>query len=151
MKIRRAAESDIGDCVRIHHETELHEDRTVTRKDMKDMVEDKRYGFLVAEEKTRPVGYIVFKHHGWNNCIYIEQLFVTKKYQGKGIGSALLKEAIKSGKKLDARILFLDVGEDRPDAIRFYLKNGFEKAGIIKDFYMGNRKDAIIFSCKIKR
>jgi len=150
MKIRRAERSDIETCVRIHHETELYEDINITRSDMITLIKSANCRFLVSEEKGKVVGYIIFRHEKWNNSVYIDQLFIESKFQGKGIGSRLLNEAVKFAKKHDIRIIFLDTGNDRPNAIRFYLKNGFEIAGYNKDLYKGGKKDAIMFSYKLK-
>jgi putative acetyltransferase len=52
---------------------------------------------------------------------YVEELFVSPQYQGKGIGSKLLKE-IKEGKDfLEVTVYQLNTG-----AIIFYKKEGFE-------------------------
>lgn len=50
----------------------------------------------------------------------LEMLFVNPKYFGKGIGKALLEYAIAK-----QNVCKVDVNEDNPQAVGFYLKCGF--------------------------
>ena len=54
----------------------------------------------------------------------VEMLFIHPDYRGRGIGKTLLKFAID---ELNAERL--DVNEQNPQAIGFYLKQGFEVVG----------------------
>lgn len=49
-----------------------------------------------------------------------------KKYWGRGIGSQMLKEMIKSCKSMSIERLYLKVRKDNIRAIQLYKKNGFE-------------------------
>lgn len=55
------------------------------------------------------------------NDNYIEGIFVDSKYQGKGIGTALLNKAKEIKQQLT-----LSVYKKNSRAIKFYQKNGFE-------------------------
>ncbi|PZX49153.1 GNAT family N-acetyltransferase [Algoriphagus chordae] len=54
----------------------------------------------------------------------LEMLFVHPDFAGKGIGKTLLHHAIKH-----QLVTKVDVNEQNPKAIKFYLKNGFEILG----------------------
>ena len=54
----------------------------------------------------------------------LEMLFIDPSYRGQGLGKALLKHAIEH-----FHIEQLDVNEQNPQAIAFYLKQGFETVG----------------------
>jgi len=54
----------------------------------------------------------------------VEMLFIHPDYRGQGIGKGLLRFAID---ELNAECL--DVNEQNPQAIGFYLKQGFEVIG----------------------
>ena len=50
----------------------------------------------------------------------IEMLFVHADFQGRGIGSALMREALSLGARR------VDVNEQNPQALGFYQRMGFE-------------------------
>ena len=54
----------------------------------------------------------------------LEMLFVHPDHAGKGIGKCLLDHAIKNHS-----VIKVDVNEQNPKALGFYLKNGFEIIG----------------------
>lgn len=54
----------------------------------------------------------------------LEMLFVDSAAHGRGIGSVLLKHAVEH-----AGIEELDVNEQNPGAVAFYLRRGFEQIG----------------------
>lgn len=72
---------------------------------------------LVATEGTRPVGFL-----GMNGeCV--DMLFVDARFRGQGTGGALLREAMDRGARR------LDVNEQNPQAVGFYLHMGFTVSG----------------------
>ena len=71
---------------------------------------------LCALEGSRPLAFLGMAGDS------IEMLFVTAEQRGKGIGSALMREALAR----DARRV--DVNEQNPQALGFYQHFGFEVA-----------------------
>ena len=79
----------------------------------------------------------------------IIKIGIDKSYQRKNYGSYLINEM----KKIGIKKIFLEVSVENIRAINFYLKNGFYKSGIRKEYYKqkdGSRIDAFTFSLELK-
>uniref|UniRef100_UPI002811FB1D GNAT family N-acetyltransferase n=1 Tax=Microbacterium sp. TaxID=51671 RepID=UPI002811FB1D len=72
----------------------------------------------VAEIDGRPVGFAGTAEGR------LEMLFVHDAVRGRGIGSALLANAIE-----EQSVTALDVNEQNPEAVAFYIRKGFTVAG----------------------
>jgi putative acetyltransferase len=73
---------------------------------------------LVAERDGLAVGFAGIADGG------LEMLFVADESRGEGVGSALLAEAVaRHG------VTRVDVNEQNPGALGFYLHRGFQEAG----------------------
>lgn len=55
----------------------------------------------------------------------IDNIAVTEVYRGGGVGTRILKELIKAAKKIGAKKVFLEVRVSNSNAMKLYLKNGF--------------------------
>lgn len=85
----------------------------------------------VAEKGRELLGYIILFTHAHRTWIY--DIFVKKRYQGKGIGTALTRHAMKNKKKV-----FLTVNERNKKAIIFFKKFGFKP--ILEDMLMMEKR-----------
>lgn len=85
---------------------------------------------IVAEIQEVVVGFacVFAKHHGsWGS--YLDNLHVGAKYQGKGVGQALLGEVAKWCESRNPGTgLYLSVNQDNIRAQRFYLDRGAHNA-----------------------
>lgn len=82
---------------------------------------------IVAELEGEPVGHVgVDPETG--RCRHVAELgiFVRREHWGKGVGSELMKEAIKLAKQLGCRKIVLNTTEGNERAIRLYKKFGFK-------------------------
>ncbi|MGM0634745.1 MAG: N-acetyltransferase family protein [Bacteroidota bacterium] len=90
-----------------------------------------KYGFgphaffdcFVAEHNNELVGMALFYHRfsTWKGkTIHLEDLIVTQKYRGNGIGKALLTEVIHTAKKQGLKRVEWAVLDWNDSAIRFY-------------------------------
>ena len=88
------------------------------------------------------IGFVIFYHV--KDEIEIIQIGIIKSCQRKNYGSLIIDKIKKLN---DIRKIFLEVSVENTQAINFYLKNGFKKIGIRKDYYRGNsqRTDALRF------
>lgn len=86
----------------------------------------KLYGaFFDKTDETAPcLGFIGLSKDASQDHLRVEMLFVAPSRHSQGIGSKLLNYA----KSLSANIL-LDVNEQNPGALGFYLKHGFTVLG----------------------
>ena len=98
--------------------------------------------FLVALEDEEVAGYIVCY------CIAgageITNVAVKDSHRRKGIGRKLLQKLYEEGVALDTREYFLEVRESNEAAIGLYLRQGFVKEGIRKNFYEKPVENAVI-------
>ena len=80
------------------------------------------------------IGFVCFYHV--KDEIEIIQLCIIKSYQRKNYGSLIISKL----KKLNIKKIFLEVSSENTQAKNFYLKHGFKKIGIRKDYYRGNKQ-----------
>ncbi len=112
----------------------------------------KRY-FLVAEYEGNVVGYLMSMVDGRNPLVppssdirrYIENgkkvshllsIAVSRKYQGMGIGSSLLKEYLNRLREDGFDISYLEVRVSNSRAIKLYEKFGYKIVRILPFYYM---------------
>ena len=69
-------------------------------------------------------------------------LAVAPHARGKGLGHALLCEAIAKAERMGADAMFLEVGSDNPAALALYARLGFANVGLRKAYYRGG--DALV-------
>lgn len=67
-------------------------------------------------------------------------------HRKKGIGSALVKNAVELGKALDLEYITLEVRESNAPAISLYSKCGFKEMGKRRNFYSSPKEDAIVMN-----
>ena len=98
--------------------------------------------FLVALEDEDAAGYIGCY------CIAgageITNVAVKASHRRKGIGGKLLQKLYEEGAALDTQEYFLEVRESNEAAIGLYLRQGFVKEGIRKNFYEKPVENAVI-------
>ncbi|SNR60913.1 Acetyltransferase (GNAT) domain-containing protein [Flavobacterium sp. ov086] len=100
---------------------------------------------LVAKTKNGiEIGGILGGIGYWNG-LEIKVLWIEGKYRNKGIGTWILKQAEKIATEKGAKISMLDTFDFQAE--KFYLKNGYEPIGEIKDFPKGHKR--IYFSKKL--
>lgn len=68
----------------------------------------------------------------------IKNIAVAKESQGQGIGKSLLKDAADRAKARGFKRLIIGTGDITSMPICFYLKEGFEKYAVKKDFFIMN-------------
>lgn len=92
------------------------------------------------------IGYICFFHV--KDEVEIIKLGIMKSHQGKNYGSHLIQKITS----LSIKKLFVEVSCLNKTAINFYIKNGFKKIGIRKNYYIlkdNSRADALRLLCEL--
>ena len=67
----------------------------------------------------------------------LERIYVTREFQGKGLGGALMGKALATARQRGKTFVWLGVWEKNEKAIGFYIKNGFYEIGR-HSFVMGD-------------
>ncbi|HIP25768.1 MAG TPA: ribosomal-protein-alanine N-acetyltransferase [Archaeoglobus profundus] len=88
---------------------------------------------LVADIGGKVVGYIAIMDLGTNAKII--SFAVKKEFRRKGIGTKLLKAAIKRCKEKGKRKILLEVRISNKIAQHLYKKNGFKVIDVIPNYY----------------
>ena len=73
------------------------------------------------------------------DALEIERIYVTRDFQGLGLGRALVDKAMEAARAAKKKSVWLGVWEKNGNAISFYKKMGFSKAGS-HDFYTGKKR-----------
>ena len=77
---------------------------------------------------------------------YITNVAVLGKHRKKGIGRNLLRAAVNGAKSRGCEFITLEVRESNESAISLYESEGFEVAGIRKNFYSDPIENGIIYT-----
>ena len=100
--------------------------------------------FITAIENAEVSGYIGVQEICGE--AYITNIAVFEKHRGRGIGRTLLKKACDDAKSRNCDFITLEVRKSNDKAISLYLSEGFEQAGIRKNFYSSPTEDGIIYT-----
>lgn len=84
----------------------------------------------IKNEKGEIIAGIISRMYCWN-CIYVDTLWVSEKYRGKGIGEKLLKEVEKEASINKVYLIHLDTFDFQ--AKDFYERYGYEVFGVLND------------------
>jgi diamine N-acetyltransferase len=91
--------------------------------------------FFIAYYADEPAGFVKIKKQSFNKHLSSQQqmelqkIYVLKKFYGRGVADALLREAISMAEESGVEHLWLDVITENARAIRFYQKNNFTRCG----------------------
>ncbi len=77
---------------------------------------------------------------------YITNVAVFKKYRKMGIGRLLLRAACDGAKGRGCEFITLEVRQSNEPAIALYESEGFEVAGVRKNFYSNPTENGIIYT-----
>ncbi len=100
--------------------------------------------FLAIEKNNLLLGYIGC-YHILGEC-EILNFVIDGAFQRKGYGQLLFDELIK---QVDATRVILDVRVNNEKGMQFYLKNGFRKISVRKNYYLDGT-DAIVMEKQVK-
>jgi len=113
--------------------------------------------FIVAEEDGEVVGYIMcrietglpdFGLLGIAKKGHVISIAVLPEHQRKGIGTALMKEAIAGMRIYKGKECYLEVRVSNTPAVNLYKKLGFESSKVVHGYY-ADGEAAYIMSCKL--
>jgi ribosomal protein S18 acetylase RimI-like enzyme len=64
-------------------------------------------------------------------AVDLARFYVDVPFHGRGVAQALMAEAVRVARERGMRAMWLSVWQDQPQAVRFYEKAGFVKAGTL--------------------
>lgn len=107
-------------------------ERNFTKKILQENSNDSNIACFIIYNHEVPIGLIKIKKDSAitsftvKEAIELEKIYLLKEYSGKGIGKKALDFVVNYSRKLNKKVLWLDVMVTSP-ALQFYLNNGFKK------------------------
>ena len=95
------------------------------------------------ENSSRPIAAFVAKITD-DTEMEIWNIAVAPEYQGKGIGSYLLKWICTLARLSNCKILWVGTPDSASRQINFYQKNGFIISEVIKNYFIDNYPEPIL-------
>lgn len=122
---------------------------------------NKRYPatFVVAEQEGDVVGYIMCRvETGFSNFGllgvskkgHVVSIAVLPAYQRKGVGTALMEEAMKNMRFYKAKECYLEVRVSNVAAVEMYKKLGLAVVRTSKGYY-ANGESALVLARKLRK
>jgi ribosomal-protein-alanine N-acetyltransferase len=109
---------------------------------LKRLINDYSESFFVAvDHRARLVGYCVSSLG--SSSAHLISIAVDREFRGNGIATMLLQRTIGYLIAHAAREFYLEVNPKNVEAVGLYRKLGFEKAGLLKEYY-SDGSDAIM-------
>jgi RimJ/RimL family protein N-acetyltransferase len=126
------------------------------RKAMNDWLDLLKYPSVIPlvaadPENKRLIGEADL-HRGQGSAKHIgeiKQIFVSRPFQGQGVGSLMLEELIELAAKENLRWLKAEVVSDHKSAIKAFLGKGFKIKATLEDFFIsrdGSTHDVVLMS-----
>lgn len=140
INIRKANQEDMPQVLKLIKELALFEKELDKVEVTVELLQKEGFGknpaftCFVAEDDTTIVGIsLVYKRFStWKGTVlHLEDLIVSEKLRGSGIGTLLLDEVIKFGHQLGVKRISWEVLDWNEPAIAFYEKKG---ANIMRDW-----------------
>ena len=132
-KIRKANSSDVKDIIRLLVELAVYEkEPDAVEVSEEELIRDgfgtnPRFECLLAEFNSEVVGLAFFtpRYSTWvGDTLHLEDLVVTEKMRGRGIGTLLYREFLREAKQRGVNRVEWSVLDWNKTAIDFYKKTG---------------------------
>lgn len=140
INVRKATSKDIDGIISVLESTCLNEERWTrngkrTKRMLHESLKDQCWTILIAEAESAIVGFIdcAFFPSLWEveKQGLIVDLFVRDDYQGKGIGSRLLRALIEHADATNVCEVHVSTEQENERARKLYSKNGFKEEHIL--------------------
>ncbi len=127
--IRKALPGDIDEIYRIEQDSSALWKRDFFVREFKTDFSC----FLVAKYKKRIIGFAV----AWlvSNEIQLNNIAVEREFRGIGIGEKLIEQIVEISAMRKPFKILIELKEKNISAYKFYIKLGFTKTGLRKDYY----------------
>jgi len=78
-------------------------------------------------------GFLKFNQQSFRKDLCNLGLVVHHEYRGKGVGASFVQKLIEEARKKGIRKIWIGVYSDNPRAVKFWLEQGFQIEGFLKD------------------
>ena len=95
----------------------------------------------VAVEDGKVCGFVAAGVEEWHHRLVIHEIAVAPTHRGRGVGSALMRQACAYGIRVGARTAWLEVSNVNVPAVRAYQRMGFALCGLDTTFYTGTASE----------
>jgi len=138
--IRESREADMPQVLKLIQELATFEkEENAVEITSEDLIRDgfgskKLFHCFVGEKDGAVVGSAIIypRYSTWKGpAVHLEDLIVSEKMRGSGMGTALLDEVVKYGKQLGVKRINWEVIDWNEPAIKFYEKKG---AKVLRDW-----------------
>jgi GNAT superfamily N-acetyltransferase len=138
--IRNAQEKDMAHVLELIHElARFEKEANAVEVTVDDLIadgfkENPLFHCFVAEHESSIVGMalVYSRYSTWKGpVIHLEDLIITEKMRGSGLGTALLNEVVKYGNDLGVKRISWEVIDWNDPAIDFYESKG---ANVMRDW-----------------
>ncbi len=152
MKIEKARKEDVHDLLKYLEENEKVTFLDFFKKRVEYYIDN---GFiLLVKEKEELIGHLFFQVKENINLGVgeIETVNLLEDYRGKGIGTKLIEESVKSMKKhfenvgVKPRCVYIMTRSNNEIAIKVYEKIGFKKQGTIGKIYRDDQPEELVMA-----
>ena len=132
---RNAFRNAFGELFSNHCELENYLDYTYSVDKIAGSLVKNNNQYFLASVDGMPAGFAKVKKDSLNEQIdsffqaELQKLYVLDKFQGRGIGNALMKRVISFVQPLELECLWLDTHIKNEKGIRFYERHGFKISG----------------------
>lgn len=126
---------------------ELFSKESWSEADFNGSLTDPTRFFWVAKEEERLLGFCGLSQSFEQGDIL--NIGVCPDARGKGIGSALLRQAIQTFGEQSGKVLFLEVRASNTAARALYEKFGFRQIGIRKGYYQQPVEDGLVYRLEV--
>ncbi len=89
------------------------------------------------------IGYAGMAMNGPDEA-WVQTIGVCRRWQGRGVGRALLEDLLAEARRRGAYQMLLEVAVDNQRAQRLYARYGFEPIGIRRGYYQPSNTDALV-------
>lgn len=143
LKIHELKTEDINSILNIQKELDI---QILSKQNILKDLTNSHFKYFVIKYNNNIVGYTSISYV---SDIEIESIVIKKDFQRLGIGNFLLNYIFDFAKLNNIQNIFLEVRNSNIAAINLYMKNGFKKINIRKNYYTDTNEDAIILKKNI--
>jgi ribosomal-protein-alanine acetyltransferase len=141
-QIRIASEADLENIMLI--EKACFGNDAWSKSNMKSELIAPHTTYVVAEENNYLIGYAGLSKLASSTSSDIQTIAVSKSHRGLGVGRKLMESLLNFAREQNAKEVFLEVREDKPEPQKLYDSLGFKVIDRREKYYQPDGVAAIV-------